>query len=168
MQLGFTAFAAKCPLQAIDDMIVRMMFIIKKDTVVAVYFLSTGKKKTTDHHANKNKIVNSVLSNTSNSSLDSLREMSHTKKWKKTKCIFHVKGTPPHHLCQKKTQKPCIKYKRFYSVSFGRESPITHLFFLVEVVMILGAGLSDFGNTSGIDGLSSTSLTVLPHPEVLL
>lgn len=65
MQLGFTEFTAKCPLQAIDDMIVRMMFIIEKDTVVAVYLLSTRKKPT--YHTNENKIVSSVLSNTSNS-----------------------------------------------------------------------------------------------------
>jgi len=78
MQLGFTEFTAKCPLQAIDDMIVRMMFIIEKDTVVAVYLLSTGKKPTY-HHTNKNKIVNNVLSNISNSTLHILREMSNTK-----------------------------------------------------------------------------------------
>jgi len=49
MQLGFTKFTAKCPLQAIDDMIIRMMFIIEKDAVVTVYFLPTGKKPTFQH-----------------------------------------------------------------------------------------------------------------------
>lgn len=78
MQLGFTKFTAKCPLQAINDMIVRMVFIIEKDTVVAVYLLSAGKKVT--YHTNKSKIVNSVLSNTSNSLFDSLRRMSNKKK----------------------------------------------------------------------------------------
>jgi len=45
------------------------------------------------------------------------------------------------------------------SVPLRRESSttITHLFFLVEVVGIQGIGLSDSGNTSGVDGPSSTS-----------
>lgn len=62
MQLGFTKFTAQCPLQAVDDMIVRVVLIVEKDTVVAVYLLSAGKKVT--YHTNKSKIVNSVLLNT--------------------------------------------------------------------------------------------------------
>lgn len=65
MQLGFAEFTAKCPLKAIDDVIVRMMFIIEKDTVVAVYLLSTGKKPIF-HHTNENRHVSSILSNISN------------------------------------------------------------------------------------------------------
>lgn len=99
MQLGFPEFTAKCPLQAIDDMIVRMMFIIEKDTVVAVYLLSTGKKPIY-HHINKNKIVNSILPNKSNSSLDNLREMSNRKNCRRKLSMFfmsktHTKYPPP-------------------------------------------------------------------------
>lgn len=118
MQLGFAKLAAKCPLQAIDDMIVRMMFIIKKDTVVAVYLVSTGKKQT-DYHTNKSKAINHVLSNTSKSSLTSLRE-TNTKKITEenqacSSCQRHIPKFP-RHLYQNKPQKPCTKHKRDFKL----------------------------------------------------
>lgn len=52
-----------------------------------------------------------------------------------------------------------VQHIEFF-VPFRRKFPIniTIFFFLVVMVMVLGAGLFDRGNTSGVDGSSSLSI----------
>jgi len=56
------------------------------------------------------------------------------------------------------------------SVPLRRQSPttITCLFFLVEVLKIQRVGLSDLGNTSGVDGPSSIDWPSTPRASYLL
>lgn len=49
-------------------------------------------------------------------------------------------------------------------VPLGRESPtaITPLFFLMDVIMVRGIGLTDLGDTSGVDGLAFHTQSLKP------